>query len=107
MVRYIKATTDPKSFREIRQLRERRKLSNFKVYVIREYNTENKFVGYTNIYAFEYDNKYYISIDILNPNHKRGRDGRSSIHKSFEDKEQANNYFREVVKGKEWEKVQG
>lgn len=103
----ITSATDPRSFREIRELRNRRKLNNFKVYEITEYDNSHKFRGYTNIYTYIYNNKYYISLDILNEKYKRGGDCRSHVHKSFEDKEQANAYFREITKGKEWEKVQG
>lgn len=103
----ITSATDPRSFREIRELRNRGKLNNFKVYEITEYGNGHKFRGYTNIYTYIYNDKYYISLDILNEIYKRGGERRSHVHKSFEDKEQANDYFREITKGKEWEKVQG
>lgn len=103
----VKAAADPRSFREIRQLKDWGKLDNFKVYTITEYGNGHKFLGYTNIYTYVYNNKFYISLDILNETYKRGGERRSQVHKSFENREQANNYFREVVKGKEWEKVQG
>ena len=103
----VKSATDPRSFREIRELRNKGKLENFKVYEITVYGNGHKFRGYTNVYTYIYNDKYYISLDILDETYKRGGDRRRQVHKSFENREQANNYFREVVKGKEWEKVQG
>ena len=108
MVRYIKtAVSDPKSLREVRQLKDWGRLSNFKEYEITVYKADNEFLGYTIIYTFEYNNKYYISMDVLNPVYRRGRDRRTAVHKSFDDREQANAYFREITKDKEWKKVKG
>ena len=80
-------------------------LSNFKEYEVTVYKADNEFLGYTIIYTFEYNNKFYISMDVLNPVYRRGRDRRTAVHKSFEDKEQANNYFHEIVNGTEWKRV--
>ena len=106
MVRYIKtAVSDPKSLREVRQLKDWGRLSNFKEYEVTVYKADNEFLGYTIIYTFEYNNKFYISMDVLNHVYRRGRDRRTAVHKSFEDKEQANNYFHEIVNGTEWKRV--
>ncbi|MBP5433698.1 hypothetical protein [Ruminococcus sp.] len=104
---YVQCAADPKSFREIRQLKDRRKLSNFKVFEIKEYKSDGEFKGYTYIYSYEYNDKYYLAMDILNPAPKhRYSDSRNSVHRTFEDKNAANDYFRKAVSGKEWKRVE-
>ena len=56
----VKAAADPRSLREIRQLKDRGKLSNYKEYEVTVYKADNEFLGYTIIYTFEYNNKFYI-----------------------------------------------
>lgn len=67
------------------------------------------------IVAFEYDSKYYLRIYIRYPNYtcdrtpsngKRYRMSRDYCYiKEFNDKVQANNYFKKVVKGYEYHRA--
>lgn len=86
---------------------------DIKVYVIDNTETvedcESDELQCAEISAFEYDNKYYLRTYIRYPNYtcdrtssngKRYRMSRDYCYiKEFNDKVQANNYFKKVVKG--------
>ena len=102
---YIRAAT--LTPRDVKRMYDAGELENHKGYEVDVLNRAGRLLTHNYLDCFTYQGKYYIYCDLHGWTYARGGgEARNRFLKEFDNKNQANAYFKKLIQGKQYRRVE-